>query len=340
MHKIHQYAEDVAAGRIVTGLPVRWACKRHLLDLQHGEKRGFYFDDSRAESFLEFARLQKHFKGPWAGQPFDPEPWQEFLLGCIFGWIREDGTRRFREAWINTAKKQGKTFVEAIIALWMLAFDGEQGAEVVSVATKAKQARIAFDAARMMVTGNKDLHEFIRVFKTSLWSPGNDGRFTPLSRSQTGEDGPSISCAILDEIHEWPDGALWRITRSGRIARPQPLLVAATTAGFNMYGFGKQQYDLFRRIVDPNSGTDNDSAFVYIAEIDDGDDWRDESVWIKANPNLGVSVTLDQLREEFATAEHSTADENNFRVKHLNGWVAQAERWLSMAHWDDCVGAF
>jgi len=339
MFSVHKYAEDVVAGRVLTGKPARWACERHLRDLETGRERGFYFDDEKASEFLRFARLQKHTKGKWAGQYFVPEPFQEFFLGSLQGWRRiGSGLRRYREVWVQTAKKQGKSFLEAIIANWMLAFDGEEAPYIVSAATKAKQARVVFEAAQEMVQKNSDLAEFITIYKHSLWSRGNNGVFIPLTRARRGEDGPSISCGLLDEVHEWPDGFMWKIVHSGMVAREQPLLIAATTAGFNMYGFAKEKYDYYRSIVDPRSGIENEYAFVFIAEMDEGDDWKDEGVWIKSNPCMDVTVPRETLREKFQTALASTSEENNFKVKHLNMWVGQAERWLRIEDWDQCGG--
>lgn len=341
LHPVTQYARDVVDGFVLVGKPVMYACERHLADLKKGKRRGIRFDEKAADRAIKFMGLLHHFEGPLAGQPWKLEPWQVFVVGSIFGWKRKDGTRRFREAWVEVARKNGKSFMGAAIGLYLLICDREAGAQVYTAATKKEQARIIHRAALAM----RDKSPWIRQKVDKLKDRLMFGLcfFAPLGKDSKTEDGLNPHGAILDEVHAWRDGDMWDVLESGQGARRQPLICATTTAGKDIGSFGRLQHDYYLRVVDPESGVDADAAFVYIAQLDlaetedeEGDDPYDEGVWQKANPNLGVSVFPQYMRDRAKKAKDMPRVEADFLVKNLNVWIQGGMRWMSSAKWDAC----
>ncbi len=329
---VHEYARRVVDGDIITGKKVRAACERHLDDLEHGPSRGIYFNDSEAQHALAFFKFLKQSDGRWKGEPFTLEPWQIFIVGSIFGWVREDGTRRFRTAYVEVARKNGKSALAGALGAYLAFFDQEGRAEVVSAATNERQARIVFDAAGRLVKTLPDrMSAGIDHFRTSIASLDGSS-FRPVSKQYNTLDGLNLHCAIIDEFHAHPERGLVDVLRTAMGARTQPLMFYITTAGAGRNSPCYQEHQYAEGVLD---GTNpNDYYFAFIAAMDEGDDWEDEANWIKANPNLNVSVSLTNLREEFIEAQQLTSKQNAFRNKRLNEWTEQAVRWMDMGRWD------
>lgn len=336
MNRTTKYAREVLAGNIVAGRLVKQACKRHMEDMKKAERRGFafYFDEEEADHAISFfPTLLKHSKGSeWAGKPLHLEDWQCFIIGCVYGWKkRANGLRRFRTAYIQVARKNGKSCVLSGVGLFGLIADGEPGAEVYSAATKKDQARIIFDEASRMVKASPSISKVLEVYRGSIAMPATNSKFLPLASDEDTLDGLNISTALIDELHAHKTRGVWDVIDTATGARQQPLLWCITTAGTNRFGICYEQYERCIKMLD--GVTEEDSLFAYIAQIDKDDDWRDESCWIKANPNLGVSVNLDDLRTKAKTAMDIPAAQNNFLCKHLNVWVNQTVRWMDMEKW-------
>lgn len=327
------YAEDVIAGRVVAGRLVRLACERHLRDLETGKERGLHFDAEQAERVISFFALLKHSKGEWAGHQFILEPWEAFIVGCLFGWKRTDGTRRFRSAEIELARKNGKSTLAAGIGLYMAFFDDEPGAEVYAAATKREQARIVWSEASRMVKATPAIKRRITSFVGNLHIESTAQKFQPLGADADNMDGLNIHCAIIDELHAHKTRHMLDVLTTATGARRQPLIFVITTAGFDRNSVCWEQHDYSIKVLE---GTlPDDTFFAYIAGIDEGDDWKDESVWIKANPNLGISVKIEDLRTKCQRAQEIPGQQNAFRRLHLNEWTQQSERWLDMMVWDE-----
>lgn len=349
------YAVDVVDGRVVVGKPVLWACQRHLEDLEHGHLRGLWWDPEAAQDFLDFSRLCHHFEGELAGQPFSPEPWQEFSLGSVFGWKKDDGYRRFREAYNRISRKMGKSFKGAIVGNYGLVADGEEGAQIYTAATKREQARIIHRAAIAVRDSSPSLRRVVKKLRDRLVVDETRSFFAPLGKDSDTEDGLNPHMAILDEIHAHKDSGMWDVLESGMGARKQPLIFAVTTAGYGVNTFGRQQDDYYRSVIEPGSGVDNDAAFVFIAELERkatcgacrgkgckacdgrgyrGDDPYDEAVWPKCCPNLGVSVSIDYMRQRALKAKQHPPSEAEFLAKNTNQWVDTEDRWITTEQWD------
>lgn len=319
------------------------ACEQHLRDLKTGWKRGLTFDEAAADRIIEFFRFLHHFKGLWKDVEFRLEPWQAFIVGCLFGWKRADGTRRFRKAYVRVARKNGKTMLAAGVALYMLLADGEEGAEIYCGATKHDQAKIVWNMAALMVKKSPSLRKKIAIYGNPL-KPGpanmnveaTSSKFEPVCSDVSSQDGLEPHCVILDEVHEQLTAELYNVLVDGEGNRSQPLNLLITTAGFNMAGFCVDMDDYCKNIL--QGVFEDDEQFGYIAELDDedieGDNWLDSSSYIKANPNLGVTVHLDRLEKEAQAARAMPAQWVNFMTKKLNRFTQQSEIWIPLPLWD------
>ncbi len=335
---VTQYALDVVEGKIITGRLVRLACERHLRDLDTGWQRGLKWDPDAAQHAIDFFKFLRHSQGEWAGAVLYLEPWQQFRIGSVFGWKRADGTRRFRTAYNEVARKNGKSTESAGIGLYMLDADGEPGAEVYSAATKRDQAKIVWDEAARMVKKSPALAKRVRVLpgKGNMYVEETASKYEPLGADADSLDGLNIHCAIVDELHAHKTREVWDVLETATGARRQPLIWAITTAGFDQNGIC---YELRTYSVEVLEGRiQDDTWFAYIATIDEGDDPFDEKVWIKANPNLGISVKLDDMRRLAQKAKAMPAALNNFLTKRLNVWTQQATRWINLDLWDENAG--
>lgn len=324
------------AGRVVTGKLVRLACERHLRDLETGESRGLYYDEEDANRAIEFFGYLRQNKARWADQPFDLMPWQAFIVGSIFGWKRADGTRRFRTAFVSVARKNGKSYLAGGIGLYLLDFDGEPGAEIYSAATKRDQSKIVWEAAAGMARRTPFLRSRIKIIdsRANMHVAETGSKFEALSAEADSLDGLNVHGAILDELHAHPTRKMVDVLETAVGARTQPLFFYITTAGVAGESIYTETYQRARRVVE--GITEDDSTFVYIAEIDDEDDWRNPAVYIKSNPSLGVIVQLEELIAERDKAIDTPGRQNAFiRLRGGNKQTEQVNRWLDMATWDE-----
>jgi len=335
----NKYARDVVAGRIAAGRYVRLTCQRQLDDLKNSKlkKYPYKFDAEKAERILAFVQLLPHTKGEWAfkKQLIDLEPWQCFVFAVAFGWVhKKTGNRRFREAYNEVPRKNGKSVLGSGVGLYMFAAADEFGAEVYSGATSEKQAWEVFRPARLMAKRTPYLCEKfgIEVNAKSLVRHGDGARFEPLIGNPG--DGQSPSCALIDEYHEHRTDALYTTMLSGMGARSEPMVYTITTAG---YDIESPCYDKRRAVIDMLEGTTPDpQLFGIIYTIDDSDDWTDPAVLRKANPNMGVSVYEDYLYSQQQRAINNPRFVNTFKTKHLNVWVSSKEAFFNMVDWGKC----
>lgn len=325
-----QYAVDVVTGKVVAGKYAILACQRFLDDL---DNQNFIFDEKKAQRVLEFYPDHiRHVKGDLAGKPYELSDWEGFILINLFGFVDKNGLRRFRTAYIEVARKNSKSTFCSGIALYLTAFDGEGGAEVYSAATTRDQARIVFGDARTMIQKSAPLKKVFGFHKLNIHHMKSASKFEPLSSDAGTLDGLNIHGAILDEIHAHKTREVWDVIETATGARLQPLLVAITTAGFNKQGIGYEQREYVTKVL--NGVADDDTYFGIIFTLDEKDDPFDEQNWVKANPNLGRSKQIDDMRRLAKKALEMPAARNNFLTKHLNIWVNAETAWLDMAKWD------
>lgn len=335
-HPAEQYCRNVLTGETVACKWVKLACLRHVRDLETGHERGLYFDRDAAEHRIEFYKFCRHFEGEWAGQVFQPSPWQQFVKWCVYGWKREDGTRRFRRVYESVSRKNGKSTDIATDGIFLGFFDGEAGAQVYTAATKEKQAKIIHGASTRMVKSSKALSRIVKVFRNNLHVEDTASKYEPLGQDSHTEDGLNIHAGLIDEYHAHPDDGMYNVLRSGMGARRQPILWVITTAGFDRTSACHIEQEYAQNVLD--GIFEDDSYFAIIYTPDDPEDWTNEIEWLKANPNLGVSIYWDDFREQCEQAKRVPSKQNEFKTKRLNIWTDSATAWITTEQWRLCDG--
>lgn len=341
-----QYIDDVLSGEVVACRWVKLACERHRRDLETGGERGLFFDASAAKLVVAFFNVLKHSKGEWAGQRIRLEPWQQAHLWMLFGWKRADGTRRFRTSYLEVARKNGKSTLAAGVGLYLLVADQEPGAEIYTAATKRDQARIIHQEAIRMVKQSRELQREVKVFKDNIHSLKTFSKYEPLGRDANSMDGLNVHGALVDELHAHPTGEVWDVLETATGSRRQALMYAITTAGNNRTTICYQFHEYTRKILEGVVEDDSHYGIIYTLdrvakdeeELGEGEieDWEDTAVWIKANPNLGVSKKLDNMADKARKAANIPARLSAFLQKELNIWVAGEGRWLLPEQWRRC----
>ncbi len=313
------------------------ARERHMRDLEKAIDPDFpyYYDDKAADKAVWFIEQLKHYDGEWKGKPFILSDWQEYdIVRPLFGWKRKsNGFRRFRSAYVEVARKNGKSQLAAAIALYLMFGDKEAGAQIYAAATKEEQARIVWEmAGKMLQTSPFESH--IEAFKSSYYNPALGSVFKPLGRDSKTQDGFSVHGAIIDEYHAHKTSALLDVLSSGRGARRQPLILVITTAGHENGGPCKAESNRMKKLL--LNELESDEIFAFIATVDNEENWREESEWIKANPNWGISVYVEGFRSSFKECDQSTSKTNEFQVKNLNIWKENVSRWIKASSYDAC----
>ncbi|MDH5244825.1 MAG: terminase large subunit [Betaproteobacteria bacterium] len=330
------YARRVSDGDIPAGKWHRLACDRHLRDLTESAdgSRWVYRPELAAKAFGIFA-LCRHFKGEWAGQPIRLEPWQQFVVGSVMGWVdRETGLRRFRNAFIELPRGQGKSTIAGGMLVLFAFFDGEGGAEAYSVATKRDQARISFQAGRQMLLRSKALKQHVTIGKYNIHSEATESKMEGLGADADTLDGLRPHIVVVDEVHKIPSSDLIDVMESGMGTRRQPLLFEITTAGDDDQSVYGQHHLLSTRVLDQTVPLDQ--WFAFIAAADPEDDWTLAATWRKANPNFGVSVKPEFLRSEVEKACANPAEIAKVRRLYLGQKIQTVDSYYSVADWQAC----
>ena len=312
----------------------------------------FWFDEHAAGQAARFFPERLVLTtGEWSGRPFILEPWQEHdIIRPLFGWKRADGTRRYRRCYVWIARKNGKTELAAGIALLMLLGDGEPGGQVFSIASEKDQARIVTDKAIVMVDRSGALQApapdgpGLETWNDLIYWPGGNASFRPLSGKPKGKHGLNMSGLIGDEVHEWPNGDLYRFVHDSAASRRQPLEVMISTAGVKG-SYGEQVWLDCQAIL--RGDVSDPATLVMVYAPGEDDDWQSPETWKKANPNWGLSVKVESFMEDFRRAQPLPREENDFKRYRLNMWTEQMVRWLPIDAvndegkrfgWDHCKG--
>ena len=321
----------------MTSVPEKWV--RTFTD-RLAIDQGCYFDEQAAQRVVYFfENYLIHFKGDDAGKPFILQDYQKYdILMPLFGWMLPDGTRRYRNAYIEIGKKNGKSALGSGICLYLFDADGEAGAEVYNAAADRDQAAIIFDVAAAMVEASPALSKRLKVIRSTkhIVNRATHSKYKALSRVASTKEGYNIHGLVFDELHAQVNRDLWDALSHGGANRKQPLFVSITTAGWDRTSICWEQHEYARRILENDEGLVDTSFFAYIAGADIDDDWEDPEVWKKANPSLGVTVFMDELKQKYLVAKESASAENTFRRYRLNQWTEQETRWLNMERWDEC----
>jgi len=334
----HEYISEVLEGKRLVGELELAAVKRWF---EFEADPDIYYDEKGVERVIQIFRLLKHTSGEYYGKRFQLLPWQIFVLSWIFGWkYKESGYRVTRKAYVEVAKKNGKSELAGAIGLYGAFFDGEMGAECYSAANKYDQATICWNAGKVMATQfmqeSKKFASICKVYDSittrGLKNVQGESSFKPIAADSKTLDGVRPHFAIIDEYHEAKDDSILRNLASGMVNRTQPLLFIITTAGFNINGPCHQ----YRKVVnDIVSGKKEDkSTFGLIFTANKDDDWNDERTWQKANPSIGTTPSWDGLKTEYTKAlNEGQSAEINFKTKNLNIWVRQSKTWITDKIW-------
>ena len=347
-----EYSRAVLAGGVPACQKHKWACQRFLQDLEREGTNAFpfVFDEAAALRFLSWMRLFRHRKGVLAGERIDPHIIQRFIFGNIYGWRHmETGYRRFRKAYWQVGRKNAKSQSLACVGTYELMAFGAGASEVYCAATKKEQARIVWTEAEKMMRQCRELEGAFRVAYHKIEHLPTGSVMAALSKEDRKEgDGFNPQCAIIDEYHAHDTAEIYDILDSGMGARPEPLLVVITTAGYELnHPCYRIEYQYVSQILEPDSGVENEQYFVMINELDrdEGgellDDIKDESVWVKANPILAsYDVGLDYLRGQLQAALDAPEKMRTFLTKNMNVWLDQREAgYMNMGKWKACAAS-
>lgn len=305
---------------------------------RHAYDRGCRFDEAKARHVVDFFGELRHVNGEWAGKPFEPMDWQrDDILYPLFGWLRPNGKRRYRIAYIEIPKKNGKSELAGALALYLLAGDGEPGAEVYCAASARDQAAIVYRRAAVMAKACPMIHSVAKYSDSvkNIAIPSTNSFLRAISADAGIQEGHDIHGCVIDELHRHPNRNLWDALIKGGRARSQPLIVAITTAGWDRHSICYIQHTHAAAIIAGDRF--DDEYFAYIRGADKDDDWTDPAVWRNANPAMGTIFTEDDMRADCERAKAIPSEQNNFKQRLLNIWTEQAVRWLDVAQWDACA---
>lgn len=299
----------------------------------HGNS--WFFDRYAGERVVRWIEtFCVHKKGQWRGQKLKLARWQRKIIMQMFGWKTPEGFRRFSEAWIEIARKNGKSTLAAAIALYLMIGDREAAAEVYAVAGSRDQAALVYNDAYAMVELNPALNEQIDLLKFEMKHPRSDSKF--LAMGTKNQHGLNPSGAIGDEVHEWKNRDQYEAITTADGARNQPLFVFITTAGHDLETLCGE---LHLRAMQVLRGlVYQPDLYVRIYSLDPGDDWRDEANWPKANPGLEYGAPkIAALRKAFRKAYGRPAEENSFKRLRLNLWTDSVSGWIRRETWNECA---
>jgi len=319
------YAEQVVSGNIIASKKVILACQRHLNDLKRAGTDDFpyVFDPELGHRPIRF--IEKYCK-PSKGnfKQLILQPWQHFVLGSLFGWVHK-GTRlrRFKEGLIFVARKNGKTTKISGVSLYGVSKDGEHGADIPLLANSMKQARLLFDEAKAMVKASPKLRTRFRPLREAIHYDKTFSKIEPQASDSEKLDGLNTHIGVFDEIHEYKDYKLINVIKNSRASREQPLLIYITTAGYQLDGPLVNYYEQGTDVL--NGVITDERTFYYLAELDDESEFDQPEMWVKANPNMGVSVKLADMIEDWEKAKRTPSERSDFITKRFNIFVNNSE---------------
>ena len=323
LNKYKQYAMDVITGNIISCNYIKQACQRYLEFFHKYE-----FRPDKVDKVVNFIQKLKHFTGKHNGKNFILQPWQVWIVSAIFGFYYIGTDKRVtRTVYIEIARKNGKTAFVAALQLYMLIADGENGAECDFLANNAKQAKIAYDMASNFLQSIDARGKYFKRYRDIIKFDKTKSFIQVLSSEASGLDGFNAFSWVLDECHEQKDSRLYDVMVSSQGMRQNPMGIIITTAGFNQFGFCYPYRKTCTEII--SGAKEDDSQFSAIFTLDEEDDWTDESTWIKANPNLGITVQTDYIKDQINKAKINPSLEVGVKTKNLNIWCNSADIWIN-----------
>lgn len=316
------YAQQVVDGKIIASRYVKQECQRHLDYLKKDDTR-WVFDEEKAHKPIRFIeKFCKPSKGDY--KELILQPWQHFVIGSLFGWVdKETRLRRFKEGVIFVGRKNGKTTLISGLTNYGASEDGEPGADVILLANGMKQARLLFDESTKMIKGSPLLRKNFRTRRDAIYYDKTNSKIEPQAADSGKLDGLNTHIGVFDEIHEYKDYKLISVIKNSRQSRKQPLLIYITTAGFQLDG---PLVDMVESGKDALDGVvEDERTFYFLASLDDNDDLDDSDNWVKANPNLGAAINLEEMKEDWEKAKRIPAERADFVTKRFNIFVNNDE---------------
>ena len=335
---ILEYYERIKSGDEVVSRKIARVYRKLAEDLNGSvgaDGTVYHYSHSRANHILEFAENYcRHSKGKLGGQLVVLELWEKAMLAAMFGFIDDEGRRRYREIILIVAKKNGKSLIGSIVGLYLQVGDGEPGAEVYAVATKKDQAKIIWGEAKPMVNKSPELRRIIKPLVGEMDCAANESVFKPLASDTDTLDGLNVHGALMDEVHQWRDGvALYDIIADGTTAREQPMVLITSTAGVVREDIYDNKYEYAEKVIlgydDPDAGIVDDHFLPFIYELDSREEWEKEECWKRANPGLGTIKNIRQLRDKVARAKQEPSLQRNLLCKEFNIRETAGGSWLS-----------
>lgn len=336
VYKGYQYAIDIVNGEIKSSIYIYQTCKRSLNEWIDQKHPNYYFDKDKAEKYLRLTQKFEHPVGEWVSKNITYEPWQCWVWGNIMGFYsRKTKYRRFRHAYVEIARGNSKSTMSSMCALYLMSLEGGKGNQISAVATKKEQARIVFDACQDMARNSKTFIQKTGVLVRAhdIVHKKSNSKIRPLASDANSLDGLMDVLAILDELHRMRKDT-YDVIVSGMKKRKDSLVLCITTAGNEAAGVGFEQSSWAKQVALGNIPDETSFCAVYCVEPTEN--MFDESIWIKANPNLGVSVDLDGLRSAAEKAKAVPSEMANFKIKHLNVWISEAEAFFDLNKYDQC----
>lgn len=333
MNWIQEYYRCIESGKMGVSRRLKRVYKG-LIDACNNPSDGYVFSDERAERVINFVeRICVQSKGEWAGKPLELQLWQKAFISALFGFVDENGNRKFRESLLLVGRKNGKSTLLAALCLYAMIADSEPGAEIYCMATKKAQAELIFEECCRMVRQSTLLSRMIKKRKTDLFSPINFSKIKPLGKNSDTLDGLNCSLCVIDELHNIKDRQQYEVMRLSQSARQNPLLLMITTAGTMRESVFDDLYSYACNVADKNI---DDPAFLPVLyELDDRNEWIDPQNWIKANPSLGVTKRINDLQAKLKRAAQNPRDLAAVLVYDFNIIGNSANCWLTYEQWDN-----
>lgn len=303
---------------------------RKVSFLVNGEEKShtYSFDEKKSLRAIHFIeKYCKQSKGKWSGKPLKLELFQKAMLQAVFGFVDENGLRKYKKVIFFVARKNGKSVLDSAIATYMLTKDGEGGAEIYSVATKKEQAKIVWEEAKHMIKKSPILSKRIRCLIGGIYYDATDSFFRALASDSNSLDGLNAYLVIADEVHAWKDKNLLDVMYDSMSAREQPLLLETSTMGTVRQNVFDIEYDYSSQVID--GSIEDETLLALIYELDDEREWTKEECWYKANPALNVIKSLKDLREKVERAKANPIELVNLLCKDFNVRQNSINAWLS-----------
>ena len=318
------YPFQVVEGDIVACKLVVLSCQRFIDFLTND---AVVFDKQAVERVIKFIGKLKHSTGVFSGRNFNLEAWQKFAIAYIYGLKWKKNNKRITRTFIlSVGRKNGKSSLLSAMALYALL--EESGASVVSAANSANQAKILFQMCSQYLKSIDPKSKFFARYRDRILFDKTNSEIKVVSADASRLDGLNLSFFVEDETASAVDSSVWDVLESSQGSRAQPLACSCSTRGFQLSGFYKSLEDSAIEVL--RGLKKDDSLFPLIYTIDEEDNWKDESVWCKANPNLGVSVSIDYIRQQIIKAVNNPTQELSIKTKLLNMWVSSAENWIPL----------